>query len=161
VSALMDIGKQLLGRRHVYPSVVGSLQELQVEGTFPDGTYLVTIHHPICTENGDLNKALYGSFLPVPSQDLFPLHDEGVWAAERQPGAVVAVKGRCTLNPGRKCKQLKVTNKGDRPIQVRCIQIPLVEQWLICMWYRSAPTITSLKPTPSLNSTARKPTVTA
>ncbi|RPB25264.1 urease [Terfezia boudieri ATCC MYA-4762] len=118
VSALMNIGKQLLGRRHVYPSVVSSLQELQVEGTFPDGTYLVTIHHPICTENGDLNKALYGSFLPVPSQDLFPLHDEGVWAAERQPGAVVAVKGRCTLNPGRKCKQLKVTNKGDRPIQV-------------------------------------------
>lgn len=118
VSALMDIGKQLLGRRHVYPSVVGSLQELQVEGTFPDGTYLVTIHHPICTEDGDLNKALYGSFLPVPNQDLFPLHDEGVWAAERQPGAVVAVKGRCTLNPGRKYKQLKVTNKGDRPIQV-------------------------------------------
>lgn len=118
VSALMDIGKQLLGRRHVNPSVVGSLQELQVEGTFPDGTYLVTIHYPICTEDGDLNKALYGSFLPVPSQDLFPLHDEGVWAAERQPGAVVAVKGRCTLNPGRKYKQLKVTNKGDRPIQV-------------------------------------------
>lgn len=120
VSELMTIGKQLLGRRHVYPSVVGSLEELQVEGTFPDGTYLVTIHYPICTEDGDLNKALYGSFLPVPSQDLFPLHDEGVWAAERQPGAVVAVKGRCTLNPGRKCKQLKVTNRGDRPIQVHC-----------------------------------------
>ncbi|KAF8415115.1 putative urease [Tirmania nivea] len=118
VSELMCIGKQLLGRRHVYPGVVGALQELQVEGTFPDGTYLVTVQCPISTEDGDLNKALYGSFLPLPSQDLFPLHDEGVWAPERQPGAVVAVKGRCTLNPGRKCKQLKVTNKGDRPIQV-------------------------------------------
>ena len=122
MSQLMAIGKQLLGRRHVFPSVVGSLQELQVEGTFPDGTYLVTVHHPICTEDGDLSKALYGSFLPVPSQRLFPLHDEGVWAAEKQPGAVVvAVKETCTLNPGRKCKQLKVTNKGDRPIQVRCM----------------------------------------
>lgn len=118
VAELMAIGKQLLGRRHVLPSVVGSLQELQVEGTFPDGTYLVTIHHPICSEGGDLNKALYGSFLPVPSNELFPLHEETVWEVEKQPGAVVAVKGSLVLNEGRRRRQLKVTNKGDRPIQV-------------------------------------------
>ena len=40
--------------------------EVQVEGTFPDGTKLVTVHHPIVAEHGDLELALYGSFLPVP-----------------------------------------------------------------------------------------------
>lgn len=120
VTQLMALGKQLLGRRHVLPSVVAALTELQVEGTFPDGTYLVTIHHPICSENGDLNKALYGSFLPVPGNDWFPLEDPGVYAVEKQPGAVVAVKGTLPLNEGRKRIRLKVTNKGDRPIQV-CI----------------------------------------
>ncbi|KAF8474265.1 urease [Kalaharituber pfeilii] len=118
VAQLMSIGKQMLGRRHVLPSVVQSLQELQVEGTFPDGTYLVTIHHPISTEDGDLEKALYGSFLPVPSNDLFPLDDASVYESLEQPGTVVAVKGTITLNEGRKPILLKVTNKGDRPIQV-------------------------------------------
>lgn len=31
----------------------------------------VTVHQPICQENGDLNLALYGSFLPVPSVEIF------------------------------------------------------------------------------------------
>lgn len=36
----------------------------QVEGTFRDGTKLVTIHTPFCLEDGDLALALHGSFLP-------------------------------------------------------------------------------------------------
>ena len=36
---------------------------MQVEGTFPDGTKLVTVHHPIVEERGDTALALYGSFL--------------------------------------------------------------------------------------------------
>ena len=40
------------------------IDEVQVEGTFPDGTKLVTVHHPIVAERGDLALALYGSFLP-------------------------------------------------------------------------------------------------
>ena len=58
VAELMSIGKTMLGRRHVMPSVVSSLAELMVEGTFPTGTYLVTVHHPISTDDGDLEKGI-------------------------------------------------------------------------------------------------------
>ena len=37
VAELMRDGKDMLGRRHVLPDVPSLLQELQVEGTFPDG----------------------------------------------------------------------------------------------------------------------------
>jgi urease len=89
-----------------------------VEGTFPTGTYLVTVHHPISSDDGDLAKALYGSFLPIPSQDLFPLPKEEEYESTKMPGAVVTVKGKVALNPGKKRIRLKVTSKGDRPIQV-------------------------------------------
>src|SRR6201995_2062416 len=116
----MTIGKTMLGRRHVLPSVVSTLTELMVEGTFVNGTYLVTIHHPIASDDGDLEKALYGSFLPVPGKDAFPLSDAGEYANVKMPGAMVPVKeGTIVLNEGRKRIKLKVTSKGDRPIQVR------------------------------------------
>lgn len=38
--------------------VAAELNEVQVEGTFPDGTKLVTIANPICREDGDLALAL-------------------------------------------------------------------------------------------------------
>ena len=115
----MSIGKSMLGRRHVLPAVVSTLAELQVEGTFPSGTYLVTVHHPVSTDDGDLEKALYGSFLPVPSKDAFALPDPSEYEARNLPGAVVPVKeGKIVLNEGRKRIRLKVTSKGDRPIQV-------------------------------------------
>ncbi|KAF2494186.1 urease [Lophium mytilinum] len=121
VADLMSIGKTMLGRRHVLPSVVSTLSELMIEGTFTTGTYLVTVHHPISTDDGDLEKALYGSFLPIPSQDKFPLPETSVYESTKQPGAVIAVKGeagKIKLNEGRKRIQLKVVSKGDRPIQV-------------------------------------------
>ena len=91
-----------------------------VEGTFPTGTYLVTVHHPISSDDGDLEKALYGSFLPIPSKELFPLPDPKEYDSHKTPGAVVPVKeGRITLKEGRKRIKLKITSKGDRPIQVR------------------------------------------
>ncbi|ORZ25814.1 urea amidohydrolase alpha subunit [Absidia repens] len=73
VAQLMDMGKQMLGRRHLHLDAQDTLHEVQVEGTFPDGTYLVTVHDPICSDNGNLEMALYGSFLPIPSLDRFPL----------------------------------------------------------------------------------------
>lgn len=79
VASLMSLGKTMLGRRHVLPSVPATLTELQVEGTFPTGTYLVTVHHPVSSDDGDLEKALYGSFLPVPSNDAFPPVDASVY----------------------------------------------------------------------------------
>lgn len=115
----MSLGSTLLGRRHVLPSVVSTLTEIQIEGTFLTGTYLVTVHHPISTLDGDLARALYGSFLPIPEQALFPIPDDEVYRSDLMPGAVVVSRGaRVTLNEGRKRKRLVVTSKGDRPIQV-------------------------------------------
>ncbi|PYH78263.1 urease [Aspergillus uvarum CBS 121591] len=119
VADLMSIGKTMLGRRHVLPSVVSTLVELQVEGTFPTGTYLVTVHHPISSDDGDLEKALYGSFLPIPPADAFPDPDPANYTPESMPGAIVPVpNSRIALNQGRKRIKLKVMSKGDRPIQV-------------------------------------------
>lgn len=47
VSDLMSYGAMLLKRNDVLPGVSEMLPELQVEGTFPDGTKLVTVHNPI------------------------------------------------------------------------------------------------------------------
>lgn len=47
VSDLMSYGATLLTRNEVMPGVPEMLPELQIEGTFPDGTKLVTVHQPI------------------------------------------------------------------------------------------------------------------
>ena len=47
VSELMDLGATILGRDDVMDGVPEMVDEIQVEGTFPDGTKLVTIHWPI------------------------------------------------------------------------------------------------------------------
>ncbi|SPO37622.1 probable urease [Pseudozyma flocculosa] len=117
VAQLMQHGKTLLGRCHVLPGVAELLHEVMVEGTFPDGSFLVTVHQPICTPSGDAAAALYGSFFPTPDPSLFhtmPGLDQGT------PGALVVKQGAgpIQLCPGRSRVQVKVTNTGDRPIQV-------------------------------------------
>jgi len=47
VSELMTLGTQILGRSDVMEGVPEMIREIQVEGTFPDGTKLVTVHDPI------------------------------------------------------------------------------------------------------------------
>ena len=47
VAELMDLGRTILGRRQVMDGVPELVTEVQVEGTFPDGTKLVTVHEPI------------------------------------------------------------------------------------------------------------------
>lgn len=47
VSELMEWGLGILARDDVMEGVPEMIDEVQVEGTFPDGTKLVTIHHPI------------------------------------------------------------------------------------------------------------------
>lgn len=47
VSDLMEFGLTILRRGDVMEGVPEMIDEVQVEGTFPDGTKLVTIHHPI------------------------------------------------------------------------------------------------------------------
>jgi urease gamma subunit len=47
VSELMEFGATILRRDDVMEGVPEMVDEVQVEGTFPDGTKLVTVHHPI------------------------------------------------------------------------------------------------------------------
>jgi urease subunit gamma len=47
VSELMEAGATVLRRNDVMEGVPEMIDEVQVEGTFPDGTKLVTVHHPI------------------------------------------------------------------------------------------------------------------
>src|SRR5580693_7698310 len=61
VADLMDMGRRILGRVHVMEGVAEMLSEVQVEGTFPDGTKLVTVHQPVALERVDLSLALHGS----------------------------------------------------------------------------------------------------
>lgn len=113
VADLMDLGRRLLGRRQVMDGVPEMVHEVQVEGTFPDGTKLVTVHHPITLEDGDLSLALYGSFLPAPDLAKF-----GAALADGVPGSYDIAPGELTLNEGRPTVSIQVNNLGDRPIQV-------------------------------------------
>lgn len=118
VSQLMSLGRKVLGRRLVLPSVVHTLKEVQVEGTFVDGTKLVAVHWPICTDDGDLSLALRGSFLPLSSIDSFPPLNVALLLPENAPGAYNLLAEPIALFPGRTRTLLTVTNDGDRPIQV-------------------------------------------
>ncbi len=113
VAELMDLGRRLLGRAEVMDGVPEMIAEVQVEGTFADGTKLVTVHHPVALEHGDLALALHGSFLPVPDRARFAGAGEAP-----VPGEVIAAPGEITLNEGRESVAIAVTNLGDRPIQV-------------------------------------------
>src|SRR5580698_6034812 len=114
VADLMDSGRRLLGRIHVMQGVPDMLSEVQVEGTFPDGTKLVTVHWPIALDRVDLSGALYGTFLPIPSDDAFALA-AGETSA---PGALFVSPGTIVLNEGSDSVDIVVKSVGDRPIQV-------------------------------------------
>ncbi|KAJ1882769.1 Urease [Coemansia sp. RSA 1722] len=158
VSDLQSIGQHILGFRHVLACVPQMVHEVQIEGTFRDGTFLVTVHNPVCTVDGDLRLALYGSGiqigqgidrlrdivnphdesldeairvreekrldeLNVINDDLFPWSDDV--AREFEPesdesciGNVVTASGMIEINQGRKRYALRVTNHGDRPVQI-------------------------------------------
>ncbi len=120
VAELMDVGRLVLGTRQVLPGVATMIHEVQVEGTFPDGTKLVTVHDPIVLEDGDLALALYGSFLPVPDLGVFSeaYAMGGFEVGAPEPGKVEVAPGEIELSAGRARVELEVTNTGDRPIQV-------------------------------------------
>lgn len=115
VAELMELGRRLLGRAHVLPGVAAMVREVQVEGTFEDGTKLVTVHDPIVLPTVELSLALHGSFLPLPAPGCFAVADD---AEPPPPGAVVVAPGEIELNAGRAGVTVAVTNTGDRPIQV-------------------------------------------
>jgi urease gamma subunit len=47
VAELMEAGRHVLSREELMDGVRELIDEVQVEATFPDGTKLVTVHHPI------------------------------------------------------------------------------------------------------------------
>ena len=93
VAELMGMGSEVLTADDVMPGVAAMLPILQVEGVFPDGTKLVTVHDPI--------RPTAGSAAP-----------------ELEPGAVLPGEGELELSAGRRQASLKVVNSGDRPVQV-------------------------------------------
>ena len=113
VAELMDLGRRLLGRAEVMDGVPEMIDEVQVEGTFPDGTKLVTVHHPVALPHGDLALALYGSFLPVPPRFADAAASDVVHAGE-----TLVKEGEIVVNARRETRTVTVRNVGDRPIQV-------------------------------------------
>ncbi|MVN74822.1 urease subunit beta [Hymenobacter sp. HMF4947] len=111
VATLMDKGKQLLGLADVLEGVADLLHEVQVEGTFPDGTKLVTVHQPICREHGSSELALYGSGLSRTAPAAAPV-------PAAVPGEYLLADGDIILNENRPVIELEVLNRGDRPVQV-------------------------------------------
>jgi urease subunit gamma/beta len=100
------------------PGVPEMIDEVQVEGTFPDGTKLVTVHDPIALDEGDLTLALYGSFLPLPDPEVFLYQRVPPAPIAEPPGELIVEPGEIELFAGRRRHSLDVTNTGDRPIQV-------------------------------------------
>jgi urease subunit gamma/beta len=89
VAELMEAGAQVLTADQVMEGVAEMIHDIQVEATFPDGTKLVTVHHPI----------------------------RGAPSAE-VPGAVTTPEGEIVFNAGAERITLEVANTGDRPVQV-------------------------------------------
>ena len=121
VAELMDLGRRLLGTADVLDGIAEMVGEVQVEGTFPDGTKLVTVHQPIVAERGDHALALYGSFLDPPAAvpaNGRPAAGRPASATAGPPGELLTAEGEITLNDGRETVAITVANTGDRPIQV-------------------------------------------
>ncbi len=89
VADLMQAGAHVVTADQVMEGIAEMIHDIQIEATFPDGTKLVTVHHPI-----------RGS------------------TAQDVPGAVTTPPGDITMNEGRETLTLSVANSGDRPIQV-------------------------------------------
>ncbi|HKH33166.1 MAG TPA: urease subunit gamma [Beijerinckiaceae bacterium] len=89
VAELMEAGAHVITAEQVMDGIAEMIHDIQVEATFPDGTKLVTVHHPI----------------------------RGA-ASESVPGEVTTPEGEIVFNEGAKRVLIEVANTGDRPIQV-------------------------------------------
>ena len=89
VADLMEAGAHVVTSDQVMEGIPEMIHDIQVEATFPDGTKLVTVHHPI----------------------------RGA-ASDDVPGAVTTLPGDILFNEGAERVTIEVANTGDRPIQV-------------------------------------------
>lgn len=88
-------GATLLSTDDVMPGVPRLMPVVQVEGMFPDGAKLITVHEPIRPGKEPLGDS--------------PAH---------RPGEVLVTPGEITINAGRERATVVVLNTGDRPVQV-------------------------------------------
>ena len=95
VADLISFGSTLLSSDDVMPGVADLIPMIQVEGTVPDGSKLVTVHDPIRP----------GKKKPKKSERVVP-------------GELLPSAGDIEINEGRRKASIKVLNTGDRPIQV-------------------------------------------
>ena len=95
VADLISFGSTILSSDDVMPGVGAMMNMLQVEGVFPDGTKLVTVHDPI-----------------RPGKVAIPEDSQIV------PGEIITEDGEHELNAGRETITLRAVNTGDRPIQI-------------------------------------------
>ena len=93
VAELIEFGATILTTDDVMPGVAEMMPVLQVEGTFPDGTKLVTVHEPI--------------------RPGAKARDVSV-----RPGEIIPAEGEIEINAGRPTAKVAVTNTGDRPVQI-------------------------------------------
>jgi len=89
VAELMEAGAHVVTADQCMDGVAEMIHDIQVEATYPDGTKLVTVHHPIRGE-----------------------------ASELSAGEVIPAPGEIELNAGAETITMTVANTGDRPIQV-------------------------------------------
>ena len=94
VAEMISFGSTVLTTDDVMPGVADLVPMIQVEGVFPDGTKLVTVHDPIRPGAQPLDESI------------------------GQPGEIRAEDGEIELNEGREKVTLVVRNTGDRPVQV-------------------------------------------
>jgi urease subunit gamma/beta len=94
VAELIGFGSTVLTTDDVMPGVAELMPLLQVEGTFPDGTKLVTVHDPIRPGKQKIDKNAV------------------------TPGEIITPDENIELNVGRRKVTIKALNTGDRPIQI-------------------------------------------
>ncbi|MBD1433554.1 urease subunit gamma [Sphingobacterium sp. DN00404] len=113
VLTLMEKGREILGHDDVMEGVAALLDTVQVEGTFPDGTKLVTVHQPINRSAIENGYALYGSGLTRTGTEKFI--NNGTIAS---PGESFVKAGEIELNAERPTIEITVYNAGNRSVQV-------------------------------------------
>jgi urease subunit gamma/beta len=94
VAELISFGSTLLSTDDVMAGVADLMPMIQVEGAFPDGTKLVTVHDPIRPGKS-----------PIASDSV-------------RPGELIAQDGDVEINAGRGKSEIRVKNTGDRPVQI-------------------------------------------
>ena len=94
VADLASLGSTLLTTDDVLPGVGDMTPQLQVEGMFPDGAKMVTVHQPIRPGKAPRDKT------------------------DHTPGELIPADGVIEINRRRRRRTVRVKNTGDRPVQI-------------------------------------------